>query len=103
RQFEDESLKVNINTEDGTVEIQRAVTVGASGSWTSVSPGVFAYVKEFDTDALENMAISIPFGSIEIVSQTSGPGKLTLKASGQIASKEDLESIVSITEQLSSD
>lgn len=99
KEFEDESLEVKINKEEGTVEIQRALAVDSASGWTSVSPGVFAYVKEFDADALENAAFNIPFGSIEIIGQNSGPGKLTLQASGQISNKDDLLSIISVTEQ----
>lgn len=103
KEFEQESLEVNINTETGTLEIQRAISISPSGSWTSISPGVFAYVKEFDANELKGATMNIPFGSIEVSGKQGNKGKLTLKASGQISNKDELKSALEISEIIEQD
>ena len=91
KEFEQESVDVVLNSEKGTISINRAMSV-SSGGWTAVSPGIFAYVKEFDSEELKEAQLRLPFGSIDIVGSSDPQAKLTIQASGQVSTKEDLTS-----------
>ncbi|SMO96581.1 DUF4097 family beta strand repeat-containing protein [Gracilimonas mengyeensis] len=95
REFEDESLKINFDPEKGTVEINKSVAANP-GNWSVVSPGIYTYVKEIDGSGLTETELSIPFGSIEVVGSTNEKAKLTIQASGQIATKTDLQSKIRV-------
>lgn len=94
KEFEQESVNVVLDSEKGTISINRALSA-TSGAWTAVSPGIFAYVKEFDSKELKEAHLKLPFGSIDIVGSSDPQAKLTIKASGQVSTKEDLHSKLS--------
>jgi len=91
KEFEQESVDVVLDSEKGTISINRAMSV-SSGGWAAVSPGIFAYVKEFDSKELKEAQLRLPFGSIDIVGSSDPQAKLTIQASGQVSTKEDLTS-----------
>jgi hypothetical protein len=99
KSLEEENIQVDINTEDGTVSIKEAMSIDGSAGWTTVSPGVFAYSKEFDASQFDNSEIILPFGSIEVLGKAVNTGKLTIQASGQIATKKELQSLLEVKEE----
>lgn len=65
---------------------------GASGRWSVVSPGVYAFHQKFDASELKEVELELPFGSIEVIGSQESQASFSLKASGQIANKADLQS-----------
>lgn len=91
KEFEQESVDVVLDAEEGTISINRAMSA-TSGTWTAISPGIFAYTKEFDSNELAEAQLSLPFGSIDIIGSSDPKATLTVQASGQISNKKDLHS-----------
>lgn len=56
------------------------------GNWTEVDPGVFVYTRSLDTDGLEKLELSLGFGNLNVVGSEEGSGKLTVQATGDVAS-----------------
>lgn len=73
------------------------------GKWTGSSPGVYTYLNEFDASSVENVVLKLPYGSITIVGSEDGKSSLTLHASGQISSTQDLESQLSTISHFSNE
>ncbi len=102
QEFEQESVKIEVNPEQGTLSINSIKSV-TSGSWTPITPGVFAYVKEFDASQLNQTELNMPFGSIEIMGTTTKEAKLTIEASGQVSNRAELESRIKTTANIGPD
>lgn len=90
--LEKENINVQVDTVNKTISISKALpaTVDTDGNWTAVSPGVFAYIKEFDASDLKEADLDLPFGSIEVIGGEDSSTKLTIEATGQISTKEEL-------------
>ena len=99
KELEQEGVNVEVNHEKGIVSINKEVETNP-GNWTVVSPGVFAYVQEFDASDLTDVDIALPFGSIEVKGGSGQQAKLTIQASGQVDSKSDLQSKISTSADL---
>lgn len=91
KEFDQESVNVVLNSEEGTISINRNLSA-EPGNWTAVSPGVFAFTKEFGASDLREAELKLPFGSIEVIGSSNSQAKLTVQASGQVSTKEDLKS-----------
>lgn len=102
KEFEQESVDVVVDSEKGTISINRAISA-TSGGWSAVSPGIFAYVKEFDSQKLKEARLELPFGSISIVGTSDPQAKLAIQASGQVSTKEDLNSALNTTETINTE
>ncbi|MDR9417795.1 DUF4097 family beta strand repeat-containing protein [Gracilimonas sp.] len=100
KEFDQESVNVSVNPEQGTVSIDKAISA-ESGGWTAVSPGVFVYVKEFDATSLKEAILSLPFGSIEVKGNSGTQSKLTIQASGQVSTRAELQSKISTAVNIS--
>ncbi|MEX2363295.1 MAG: hypothetical protein WD597_06710, partial [Balneolaceae bacterium] len=90
KEFEEESLDIQIDIDQGLIAINKARDV-TPGSWNRVSPGVFAYVTDFNASSLEDAEINLPFGSITVQGTDSETATLTIQASGQVSSPAELE------------
>ncbi len=88
-----DTSQIHLDFSDGMLVINKEYDI-VSESWSAVSPGVYAYMKEFDAPSLKKSTISIPAGSIEIVGTNDTRGKLVVKASGQIGSEEELSKLI---------
>ncbi|MBD3616486.1 MAG: DUF4097 family beta strand repeat protein [Gracilimonas sp.] len=102
QEFEQESVNVVVNTEKGTVSVDKIVPA-SSGNWTAVSPGVFAYAKEFDATTLQETRLELPFGSIDVIGSSGPKAEFTVKASGQISTKADLQSKINTSTNITAD
>lgn len=100
KEFDQESVRVDFNSDEGTVSINRAMSI-SQGEWTAVSPGIFSYVKEFNSSELEEADLNLPFGSIEIIGGDNKQGKITIRASGQVSTREELRSKIETVENIS--
>ncbi len=101
-EFNIDSADLNIDVKDGVIVVNRKYDV-KQGEWEAVSPGVYAYVKNFDASKLTKTTISIPFGSITIVGSDDSEASLTVQASGQIASANEISSIISTRTNIDED
>ncbi len=71
------------------------------GEWANVSTGVYAYTKKFDISNIDDSEIIMSFGHITVLGTDSNEGSLTLKASGNINSMEDLQNELMINSDIS--
>lgn len=88
-----DSNQIHLDFTDGILVINKEYNI-TEESWSPVSPGVYAYIKEFDAPTLKSSTLSIPAGSIEIVGTNDTKGKLVVKASGQIGSEVELSKLI---------
>lgn len=100
KDVENEQVEISVNAESGTISIDKIKEV-AQGTWTAVSPGVYTYIKEFNAADIEEASLSLPYGSIKIVGQQNGEGKLSLEASGQVSTREELTQTINISDEIS--
>lgn len=91
KEFEDQNVTIHIDSTKGTVSIEK-VLGGNTDGWSVISPGIFAYVKEFDAQDIKNTELSLPFGSIDVVGTSNAMAKISIQASGQVTSKADIQS-----------
>ena len=91
KELDHELVDVQVNIEKGLISVEKLKDL-KTGTWSIISPGVFAYVKEFDASEIDNASLQIPFGSITVVGTDGNKAKLVIQASGKIGSKEELES-----------
>ena len=92
----DTSVSVSFDLEDGLVLLHKNYEL-VPGQWSKISPGVYAYSKEFDASGLKRSTISIPAGSITIVGTNNPKAELLVEASGQIKSSDELDKYISIS------
>ncbi|MEX2476969.1 MAG: DUF4097 family beta strand repeat-containing protein [Gracilimonas sp.] len=102
QEFDQESVDVVLNSDEGTISVNRKLSA-ESGNWTAVSPGIFAYIKEFNASELNEAELKLPFGSIEVIGSNDPQAKLTVQASGQVSTKEDLRSKLSTQSDINSE
>lgn len=95
-ELEDDSFSINIDMEEGLVMLQKEYKA-EPGKWSDVSPGVYAFREEFDASALEVVSVHLSGGSIVLVGSDEDKASFTVKASGEIAARELLEEMVSVT------
>lgn len=60
------------------------------GAWSNVSPGAYAFTKKFDISNIDKADLRMDFGHITIIGTDATEGSLTIEASGDIASVEDI-------------
>tara|TARA_R110002096_G_scaffold97694_20_gene217836 strand:- start:8118 stop:9368 length:1251 start_codon:yes stop_codon:yes gene_type:complete len=101
-EFDIDSADLSIDVKDGVIVVNRKYDI-KQGEWEAVSPGVYAYVKKFDASKLTKTTLSIPFGSITIVGSNDSEASLTVQASGQITSANEISSIISTRTNLDGD
>ena len=101
-EFDIDSADLNIDVKDGVIVVNRKYDV-KQGAWEAVSPGVYAYVKSFDASSLSKTTLSIPFGSITVVGTDDSEASLTVQASGQITSANEISSIITTRTNIEDD
>ncbi|GAB5409950.1 MAG: hypothetical protein BalsKO_23150 [Balneolaceae bacterium] len=103
REFSDGDIRINFDSDDQLIIINREFDSLEQGAWGETSPGVYTYINEFDATDISEASISIPSGSITIVGTNEKNAKFTVQASGQIDSKEDLVSKITTTSSIGND
>lgn len=102
KEFEDQNVSIQIDSDKGTVSINKAIAVAKNG-WTTVSPGVFAYVKEFDATDLKETGLTLPYGSIVVKGVSGSTAKLSLQASGLPTTADEMQSSIDLDSQIDSE
>ncbi|MEP1151436.1 MAG: hypothetical protein ABJH08_06870 [Balneola sp.] len=95
-ELEDDSFSINIDMEEGLVMLQKEYKA-VPGEWSDISPGVYAFTEGFDASGLESVSVQLSGGSIVLVGTDEEKGSFTVKASGEIAARELLEEMVSVS------
>lgn len=101
REFSDGDIQINFDTDDALIIINREYDNLEQEAWGETSPGVYTYINEFDASEISESSITLPGGSITIVGTNEKMAKLTVQASGQISSKEDLASKIATSSSIS--
>ena len=96
RELEDDSFSINLDLNENLVFLKKEYKT-TPGEWSGVSPGVYAYTKEFDASELKDVSVNLTGGSITLIGSDETKGSITVKASGQIKSKSELQEMVSIS------
>lgn len=91
------------NTKEGAISSSYATSSSSDNIWNAVSPGIFAYTKEFNVSNLEEATINLPSGSITVMGNNTSRGKIYLEASGQISTRNDLLSDLDIKSDIQDD
>lgn len=84
-----DGMDIKVNLEKGIVAMKTSENIDP-GVWNTVSPGVFAYKKTFDSSELKEASLQLPHGSISVSGNNDGVATLVLRASGQIDTRNDL-------------
>tara|TARA_R110000868_G_scaffold259361_3_gene517176 strand:+ start:2024 stop:3310 length:1287 start_codon:yes stop_codon:yes gene_type:complete len=100
REFSDGDIQINFDSEDQLIIVNHEYETLEQGNWGETSPGVYTYVNDFDATDITETSISLPGGSITVVGTNENKAKFTVQASGQISSKEDLDSKISTTSSI---
>lgn len=95
-EFENDSFSINIDVDDNLVLLQKEYKT-VEGEWISLSPGVYAYSKDFDASNLEDISVELTSGSLVLVGSDNSKGSIKVKASGDIAARELLKDMVSVS------
>lgn len=95
-ELENDSFSINIDIDDNLVLLQKEYKT-VKGEWSDISPGVYAYTKEFDASNLEEVSVQLTSGSIILVGSDQTKASITVKASGEIAARELLQDMVSVS------
>lgn len=95
-ELENDSFSINIDIDDNLVLLQKEYKT-VEGEWSSISPGVYAHSKDFDASNLEDISVQLTSGSVVLVGSDNSKGSVTVKASGDIAARELLNELVSVS------
>lgn len=93
-ELENDSFSIRID--DNLVLLQKEYKT-VEGEWSDVSPGVYAYKREFDASNIKDVSIELNSGSIVLVGSDNSQASVTVTASGEIAARELLEDAVSVS------
>ncbi|MBO6622960.1 MAG: hypothetical protein JJ892_12785 [Balneola sp.] len=96
KELEDDSFSINIDLAEGLLMLKKEYKV-TPGEWSNVSPGVYAFTEEFDATGLDDLSVQLTSGSIVLVGSDNTKASITVKASGDIATKESLKETVSVS------
>lgn len=96
KELDQELVNVQVDINKGLISIEEMKNLNP-GSWNVISPGVYAFVKEFDASELENTSLEIPFGSITVMGTDAEDAKLVIQASGKINSEAYLKDKLNAT------
>lgn len=103
REFSNGDIRINFDSDDQLIIINREYASLEQGAWGETSPGVYTYINEFDASDISESSISLPTGSITIVGTNEKNAKFTVQASGQVSSTEDLISKLTTSSSISDD
>ena len=100
RELSNDGVRLNFDLDDKLIVVNREYDNVEEGKWGNTSPGVYTFLNEFDASQITTSSVKIPSGSISIVGTKESKAKLTIQASGQISSVEDLNSMISILSKI---
>lgn len=90
REFSDDEISINFDMDDELILVKKEYDI-EQGNWGKTSPGVYTYLNEFDASSISDMSVSLPNGSITLIGTSDSKAKLTVQASGEISSAEELK------------
>lgn len=95
-ELENDSFSINVDMAEGLVMLKKEYKI-TPGKWSDVSPGVYAFTEEFDASKLDEISVQLTSGSIVLVGSDDPRSTITVKASGDISSRESLAEMVSVS------
>lgn len=95
REWSNDGVRINFELDDKLIVVNREYDNVEEGKWGNTSPGVYTFLNEFDASQITTSSVKIPSGSISIIGTKEKTAKFTVQASGQISSKEELNSMIS--------
>jgi len=95
-ELKDDSFSINVDIAEGLVMLQKEYKT-TPGEWSDISPGVYAFTKEFDVSGIDNISIQLTSGSMVLVGSDNSKASITVKASGEIPDRELLKEMITVS------
>lgn len=72
-------------------------------NWTEVNPGVFVFRESFDVPQNGSLRLNLGFGNLNIIGKETSSGELTIRATGNVSSAQEIKDRLRVTTNTDAD